>query len=92
MKNMMKKIYGLAMTLYGASLTTLAFIYGIVMDDMYVDERVGVVLLVTCLPALIHGLRILKEVWVEAAIQRKDKEIAEIKKTCQLTIVDKASA
>lgn len=90
MKNIMTNIYGIIMTIYGGFISGL-IAYVFITDGLYATERYELVLLVTGIPALIHGLNTLKRLWIKKALSKKDKEIEEIKQNYQLTIVDSAA-
>lgn len=89
MKNAMKNFYGIAMTIYG-SFATVLIGWMFILDDIYVTERLEMFIVITGFPALIHGLNYLRKLWIKDTISKKDKEIEEIKKDCQLTIIDAA--
>lgn len=91
MKNTMTNIYGIAMTIYGGFVTAL-IAWLLVSDDIYVSTRPELLMVITGIPALVHGLNTLKKIWITKAISKKDKEIEEIKQSMQLTIVDNTAA
>lgn len=88
MKNTMTNIYGIAMTIYGGFVTAL-IAWLLVSDDIYVTTRPELLMVITGIPALVRGLNTLKKLWIANAISKKDKEIEEVKKDYQLTVVDK---
>lgn len=89
MKNIMKELYAYIVTIYGCFASGL-LIYGFIMDELYLTTRLEVTIAVTAIPVMVHGLKTLRSVWIAKTISKKDKEIEEIKKDYQLTIVDAA--
>lgn len=49
-------------------------------------------MVITGIPALVHGLRTLKKIWIAKALSEKDKELEETKQSMQLTVVDDTAA
>lgn len=91
MKNIMTKIYGIAMIVYGGFVAACSG-YMFIADEVWASTRLELVMLITGIPALFHGIKTLKKIWIAEAISEKDKEIEEIKQSMQLTIVDSAAA
>lgn len=91
MKNLMTNIYGIAMTIYGGFVTAM-IAWLLASDDIYVSTRPELLMVITGIPALVHGLRTLKKIWIAKALSEKDKELEETKQSMQLTVVDDTAA
>jgi len=91
MKNIMKNFYGIAMTVYGGFMTALIG-WLMISNDICIHERYELLMVMTGIPALIHGLSILKKIWIAKALSEKDKELEETKQSMELTVVDDTAA
>ena len=56
-------------SLYGTTFTTLLGI-GILMDAVWASDRLECIVMMTCLPAMVFGVRTLKEYWIAKALSK----------------------